>query len=445
MRRLILFVLFVGFLAAQSLVGRSASLALDQQASQPPRSTSSSASAANPQSVLAQADSILEQMSRLTGLPIKAPLKKRIVSRPEIRKLLIRNLHTEYTPRELHVQEATLRAFGLVSRTFDLEKFLISFYTEQAAGFYDPRTKTMYMADWIPADTQQMVLAHELTHALQDQNFNLQRYMHVVKHDDDAEAARQAVVEGYATAAMFQRMLGSTSLAVLPSFGTLIGPLINQQMAEFPVFSKAPFFFRLEALFPYVQGASFIEKGLKQDGNWKDLNKLFTSPPTSTKDIYQPDVYFNHASLPTVQLPARTPLDSVPGLARLDENSLGELGLNALMGQFLSEERAKAVSADWLADRYILYEDDAKQSYALVARSRWVNPEAALTFDRDYHAVLMQKYAELTADPRSTPECFIGHTASGEVILLRAGSEVRWAEGVPQSKVHAMVKWLSAL
>ena len=100
---------------------------------------------------------------------------------PEIRKFLIDNLHADYTPRELHVQEATLRAFGLVSRDFDLEKFLISFYTEQAAGFYDPRTKTMYMARLDPADMQQMVLAHELTHALQDQNFNLERYMHAVK------------------------------------------------------------------------------------------------------------------------------------------------------------------------------------------------------------------------------------------------------------------------
>jgi len=445
MRRLLLLVSILGFLAAPCLSGRNASKAFAEQANPPSRSAPPAASAASPPSILAQADTILEQMSRITGLPIKSPLKKRIVSRPEIRRFLIGNLHAEYTPRELHVQEATLRAFGLVSRTFDLEKFLISFYTEQAAGFYDPRTKTMYLADWIPADTQQMVLAHELTHALQDQNFNLEHYMHAVKNDDDAEAARQAVVEGYATAAMFQRMLGSTNLALLPSFDTLIAPLINQQMAEFPVFSKAPFFFRLEALFPYIQGAGFIEKGLKQVGSWKDLNTLFTSPPTSTKDIYQPDVYFSHVPLPNVQLPAQTPLDSVPGLSRLDENSLGELGFNALLGQFLSEERAKAASADWLADRYILYENRAQQSYALVARARWANPEVALTFFRDYHAVLLQKYAELSPDSRSTPECFIGHTSSGEVILLRAGAEVRWAEGVPSNKTDEMIKWLGSL
>jgi len=383
-------------------------------------------------------------MSRLTGLPIKSPVNKKVVSRPEVRKLLIHNLHTDYTPEQIHIQEATLRALGLISQSFDLEKFLISFYTEQAAGFYDPHTQTMYIADWIPPDMQKMVLAHELTHALQDQNFNLDHYMRAVRNDDDAEAARQAVVEGYATAAMYQSMLGGAQLSNLPSFDAVLGPLIRQQMAEFPVFSKAPFFFRLQALFPYIQGASFIEQGLRRAG-WKSLNELFTSPPSSTKDIFQPDIYFTHVSLAAIQLPRQTPLSSVPGLKMLDENTLGELGFNALLGQFLSEDRAKTDSSGWMGDRYIVYEDRASESYALAARTRWANAEAALAFFRDYHTVLTQKYPELSPDSRSTAERFIGHTASGEVILLRAGNEVRWAEGVPSNKVGPMVQWLAAL
>ncbi|HVB28743.1 MAG TPA: DUF6782 family putative metallopeptidase [Terriglobia bacterium] len=394
--------------------------------------------------LLSQADQVLKEMSLLTGLPIKSPVKKKVVSRPEVRELLIHNLHTDYTPAQIHVQEATLRAFGLISKSFDMEKFLISFYTEQAAGFYDPHTQTMYIADWIPPDMQKMVLAHELTHALQDQNFDLEHYMRAVQKDDDAEAARQAVVEGYATAAMFQNMLGGAQLSNLPSFDEVLGPLIRQQMTEFPVFAKAPFFFRLQALFPYIQGASFIEQGLRR-ADWKSLNVLFTSPPTSTKAISQPDVYFNHVSLPAVQLPRPTPLSSVPGLKMLDENTLGELGFNALLGQFLSEDRAKADSSGWMADRYIVYEDRATQSYALAARTRWANSEAALTFFRDYHSVLTQKYPELSPDSRSTAERFIGHTASGEIVMLRAGDEVRWAEGVPSDRVDAMAKWLASL
>ncbi len=160
------------------------------------------------QDLLSQADEVLKQMSRITGLPIKAPVKKQVVSRPEIEKYLTQNLHEEMTPAEIHAQEALVRAFGLVSRDFNLEKFLISFYTEQAAGFYDPKRQTMFIADWIPAETQTMVLSHELTHALQDQSWDLESYMHAARDDDDATAARQAVVEGYATAAMLQQAAG---------------------------------------------------------------------------------------------------------------------------------------------------------------------------------------------------------------------------------------------
>jgi len=124
-----------------------------------------------PQDLLAQADEVLQQMSQITGLPIKAPLKKQVISRPEIEKYLTQNLHAEMTPAEIHAQEALVRALGLVSRDFNLEKFLISFYTEQAAGFYDFKRKTMFIADWIPAELQTMTLSHELTHALQDQSW----------------------------------------------------------------------------------------------------------------------------------------------------------------------------------------------------------------------------------------------------------------------------------
>jgi hypothetical protein len=394
--------------------------------------------------LLNQADEVLHEMSRLTGLPIKAPVNKKIVDRDEVRKLLLQNLHTDYTPEEIHVQEATLRAFGLISKDFNLEKLLVSLYTEQAAGFYDPRTRTMYIADWIPPELQKMVLAHELTHALQDQNFGLERYMKAVQKDDDAEAARQAVVEGYATAAMFQSMFPSAPIANLPNLDNILGPLIRQQMTEFPVFSNAPYFFRLQALFPYIQGVSFVASALRR-GGWESLGELFTSPPSSTRAIFQPDVYFNHLTVPAIQLPNKTPLGSVPGLKMLAENTMGELGMDQLLGQLLSEQTADAEISKFVADRYIVYENPSANHYALVARTQWTNPEAALAFYRDYHTILAKKFPELSPDDRSGDGRYVGRTAVGDVIVLQTGDEVRWAEGVPADKVDVMIRWLSSL
>ena len=398
----------------------------------------------SPQELLSQADEVLQQMSQITGLPIKGPVNKRVISRPEVEKYLTENLHEEMTPAEMHAQEAEMRAFGLVPRDFNLEKFLISFFTEQAAGFYDPQLKTMFIADWIPADTQSMVLSHELTHALQDENWDLENYLRSVRDNEEATNARQAVVEGYATAAMMQQVAGGVDLEQLPSISPLLEMVIHQQFEEYPEFSHAPYFLRVEALFPYVQGMGFIQAGL-QLGGWKNLNGLFDHPPEATKQIFEPQTYFNHQVLPKITITHPPALELAPGLRFLSENSMGELGYYALLGQLISEEEANTLSPAWLADRYLLYERAGGNDYTLVARTRWASPEQAQAFFRDYHTILANKYPDLATSKRSSPNEFIGSAASGVILLERNGDECAWAEGVPAAKAETMLAWLRAL
>ena len=396
------------------------------------------------QDLLAQADEVLHQMSEITGLPIKGRLNKQVISRAEIQKYLVENLHAEMTPAELHAQEATLRAFGLVSGKFNLEKFLISFYTEQAAGFYDPKRKTMFIADWIPADTQTQVLSHELTHALQDQSWDLEEFLHAVRANDDATNARQAVVEGYATAAMMQQMVAPVDLAQLPSLGPLMELVTNQQFEEFPMFSGAPYFFRMQALFPYLQGVGFMQVGL-QRGGWKSLNAIFQNPPDATKQIFEPRTYFDRQPLPILALAHPAALDGVAGLQFLAENVMGELGYYSVLGQLISEDEAKALSNALLADRYLLYERSGGNDYTLVARTRWTSPETASAFFRDYRTILGYKYPAITTDQRSTTDLFVGSAANGLNLLLRKGDECLWAEGVPPERADALLPWLRGL
>ena len=403
--------------------------------------------------LLAQADKTLQQMSELTGLPIKSSLKKQIISRTEVERYLAENLRVEMTPQEIHIQEATLLAFGLVSPDFNLEKFLISFYTEQAAGFYDPHRKTMFIADWVEPDMQRFVLAHELTHALQDQNFDLEKFLKAVRPDDDASNARQALVEGHATAAMIQQVIAPMKLEDMPALEPLMAQVIHQQYEEFPAFNRAPFFFRLQALFPYIEGMGFMQRGL-QEGGWRRLNSLFNDPPKTTKEIFEPQAYFEKQQLPKVSLPHPAPLAGIPGLNFLAENILGELGYYAVLGQLISEDEAKSVATCWLADRYLLYERAAAgpspgrthegKEYTLVSQTRWSSSEVALAFFRDYHSILARKYPELAPDKRSATDLFIGTAANGQVILLRKGDECLWAEGIPTAQSEAMLNWLNS-
>jgi len=402
--------------------------------------------------LLTRADAVFQQMSELTGLPIKSSLKKQIISRAEVAKYVSETLHAQMTPQEIHIQEATLQAFGLVPPDFNLEKFLIGFYTEQAAGFYDPHRKTMFIADWVEPDMQRLVLAHELTHALQDQSFDLERFLKAVRSDDDASGARQAVVEGHATAAMIQELIAPMKLEVMPSLEPLMAPVIQQQLEEFPAFNKAPFFFRFQALFPYIEGMGFMQHGL-QAGGWKRLNSLFDDPPNTTREIFEPQAYFEKQPLPKISLPHPAPLAGTRGLNFLTENTMGELGYYALLGQLISEDEAKSVATEWLADRYLLYERAAgttpgstggDKQYVLVAQTRWSSSESALAFFRDYHSILAHKYSELAPDQRSTSDLLIGTAANGQVILLRKGNECLWAEGIPATQSDAMLAWLNS-
>ena len=91
---------------------------------------------------------------------------------------------------------------------------MIDLLTEQIAGLYDPKAREFYMADWIPLEDQRMVMAHELTHALQDQHFQIDAWVKAAQPNDDAEMAREAVLEGSAMAAMVDYLLQGTGRSV---------------------------------------------------------------------------------------------------------------------------------------------------------------------------------------------------------------------------------------
>jgi hypothetical protein len=243
---------------------------------------------------------------------------------------------------------------------------------------------------------------------------------------------------------MMQQAAGGFELGQLPSISPLLQQLIPAQFDEFPAFSHAPYFFRMQALFPYVQGIGFIQAGL-QLGGWKNLGGLFEHPPETSKQIFEPQTYFNHQAITRVTLAHPPALEGAAGLRFLSENSMGELGYYSLLGQLISQDEAETVGEAWLGDRYLLYEHSGGDQYALVARTRWTNPDKAAAFFRDYQTILAHKYSDLSTDKRSSPDQFIASAANGVTLLLRHGDECLWAEGVPAAKADAMLAWLRAL
>jgi len=161
-------------------------------------------------------DTILNFASKDTTLPIKHEVKRRMASREEVVSYLKKNMAEDKDVQRLRRTELVLKKFGLLPKDFDLQTFLVSLLEEQVAGYYDAKTKTVNLLDWVLPDLQRPVLAHELTHALQDQSFGLDKWLRhgaedldtkkdLVAEDitkDENSEAREAVAEGQAERAL---------------------------------------------------------------------------------------------------------------------------------------------------------------------------------------------------------------------------------------------------
>src|ERR1700682_4195108 len=237
----------------------------------------------------AAADEVLEQISKITEQKLRTPLKKSLRSREEIRTYVIQQMNEEKKPEERYAAGRSAEAFGLVPKGFDLDSYMIDLLTEQIAGLYDPKMHEFYVADWIPVDDQRMVMAHELTHALEDQHFQIEAWAKAARPNDDGELARESVLEGSAMVAMVEYLLQGSgrSLKDLPDIdpAMLIG-----DMTETPTLKKAPPFLKDALLFPYLDGMTFSAAILKPSG-WGGLAGIFAKPPASTQQIMHPALY----------------------------------------------------------------------------------------------------------------------------------------------------------
>src|SRR5262249_48635032 len=228
-------------------------------------SASPSRSAKENAEFAAAADEVLQQMSEITGLKLRSPLKKTLRSREEIRAYVIREMNEDKNAAERYAGARSAEAFGLLPKNFDFDNFMVALLTEQIAGLYDPKAHEFYIADWIPLNEQRMVMAHELTHALEDQHFSIEPWVKAVRPNEDAELAREAVLEGSAMAAMVDYLLQGTGRSVkdLPD----IDPsMFLGDLSTTPTLAKAPPFIKDALVFPYLSGLQFSVAALKDKG-----------------------------------------------------------------------------------------------------------------------------------------------------------------------------------
>ncbi|MGB9448078.1 MAG: hypothetical protein WBR26_23975 [Candidatus Acidiferrum sp.] len=396
-----------------------------QQASPTPAAPASSPGTTNP-AFLATADEVLNEMSEITGWKLKVPLKKSIRTRAEIHAYILSEMDDEKDAKERYASARSAEAFGLIPKGFNLDSFMVDLLTEQIAGLYDPKKHEFYIADWIEPDEQRMVMSHELTHALQDQYFHIEAWERAARPNDDAELARDSVLEGSATAGMLEYTLKDKGIKLsdLPDFdpSAFLGDL-----GDTPILKKAPPFIKDSLMFPYFDGLRF-SMSILRTGGWGGFDAVFAKPPANTQQIMHPELYRGGVVPQSVKVDLP---DGVPGEAwnRLEENALGEFGWKEVLQQFLDENRASSLAFAWNGDDYATYEQNDKKRLMLFTRVRFNNPDAASNFFYAYSEALKKKYPQRTPILTAEQDLEFDTPAAGGVFFQCVGKECITLEG----------------
>ena len=392
-----------------------------------PKSHAQTAATANAQNaaIVSTTAAMLKETSELRELSILKAVKSGAQSRADIERMIIKNLDSDTTPAEMHAAEVLLRILGLAPKEFAYREFLVKLLTEQVAGYYDPKAQQFYLADWIELDGQKPVMAHELTHALQDQHFNLKRFEKWPKGDSDAELAAHALIEGDATLAMTIYMSKNplVALAFIKSLGA-------QELAS-EQFRQAPRALRESLLFPYEEGSAWATQLYKR-GGWEMVSLAFKKLPQSSEQILHADKYFAYEAPQKLTLPDfKTVLG--PSWKRIDYDVNGEWGCYLVLDEFLNNQsESKQASAGWGGDRFALYESGKPDEFFIAQLTAWDTPADAREFFDAYAKRTSKRYRD-AKETKATEDRMEWQTGSGGVALELRGSRVAIVEGVPSS------------
>ena len=331
---------------------------------------------------LEEMEDIQRQVSELRGLQPVREVEQTIFTPQELEAYVIDLFAEDYGPEQAQIDLWVLSAFGLLEPDFDLYPFLLDLYSEQIAGFYDSEKEQMVIVQGGDfGGPERMTYAHEYTHALQDQTYDIEEGLNIDEQKCEADSERcaaiQALMEGDATLAGLNWLFG---------YGTpedLEQVMASAQELEMPILDTAPEFIRSDLLFPYTAGAEFVQY-LFEQGGWGAVDQAYQELPQSTEHILHPERYPQDQPLPVTLPDLGETLGA--GWREVDRDDWGEWYTLLLLTTAvkpearLSLDAATAAAEGWGGDEYVVYVNDQTGELVLVLTTQWDDPSEAEEF-----------------------------------------------------------------
>ncbi|HJR19741.1 MAG TPA: hypothetical protein VJ922_08495 [Actinomycetota bacterium] len=363
-------------------------------------------------------DRIASSVAELRMLAFKKKVVAQILTDAQLRERIEGQFSTDNPRKEIDQLDKVLTAFGLVKPDVDLYTTLLEVQTEQVAGYYDTEDKRLVVGGDAnnPTPLDRVLLAHEYTHALTDQHFDLTRFDELNEQEKDDEAlAYLALVEGDATVMMglyAQQFLTPTELQEFFAEST---------QAPTQSLDRAPNVIRRSLLFPYEQGVLFA-RALMDAGGTGALDRAYKDPPTSTEQILHVTKYTSRRDEPTpVTLPGMAGVLG-RGWKNLEGGGIGEFDIRLLVDEFLTRGDAESAGDGWDGGRFAAAESSAG---VLVAMSTvWDSESEAREATDILGRWLPNRFGNKGADMGITGSGRGWDSADGAGLVLRNGTKV---------------------
>lgn len=334
--------------------------------------------------------------------PVKyAPLTSQVLQR-----IIDDSFARQYPGRALDFYIWFNQLFAALPEKIDLKNMMQDLMGEQAAGLYDPSTKTLYVKTDFPIEAPlgRMILAHEITHAMQDQDSNLLGLGVEDVDDSDRALAVLAIAEGDATLLMTEYMTQNGNPL------SMLMDLPRMMSLDQGKFNEAPAAIRETVLFPYMKGMQFFKTldgrtrqhpGRRDPGGAGWRGEIFKDPPITTTQILHPEKYLANEKPVAIDLP----LADHATTSTL--NVMGEFGISLLLNPLLGEARATQAAAGWNGDKLLLADFPAESAGVGPRRvlhwvTRWETPQDAQEFATALEDAFKARYPTgltLTGDP----------------------------------------------
>gem|GEM_PF-988925 len=319
-------------------------------------------------------------VSSINKLEFKQDVSCVVQNRHEVENYLRRLVRRQVPAERLKAEEFVYQVIGLIPKDFDYEQGLINLYLSQLGGYYDPEGKLLVMADWQPLSLQKGIMVHELTHALQDQHYDLRAFINLKIENGDLLLARAALAEGHAAAVAEDYFEAAGGKLLLEEGGRRNIHTTRTGLELYTLDVALPLSLRLLASFPYTHGLRFVKGLLRKDG-YAEVKRAYARPPRSSEEILHPEKYFaRHLDFTEFEDEQVLKCNERGDWVVKYRETMGEYAITALFLSLLEDQDAALQAAEgWDGDRLVLVEAHGV-GRAVIWLSRWDSETDAREF-----------------------------------------------------------------